>query len=82
MRRDAAKVLAMFEAREAGEAMTSIARRFGMSHSTVRQILACETYTGVVAHGGFRKEGAHEAIVPRELFDAVQGPDDAAGRCR
>ena len=73
VRRDAAKVRAAFEARAAGEAMTSIARRFGWSHSTCRQMLACETYLGIAAHGGFRNEHAHEPIVDRALFDAVQG---------
>jgi DNA invertase Pin-like site-specific DNA recombinase len=69
---EARRVEAAFRARADGEAMTSIARRFGWSHSTCRQMLACETYLGVAAHGGFRNEGAHEAIVDRDLFDAVQ----------
>ncbi len=71
--REAAKVRAAYEARAAGEAMTSIARRFGWSHSTCRQMLACETYLGIAAHGGFRNEHAHEPIVERDLWDAVQG---------
>lgn len=71
--REAAKVRAAYEARAAGEAMTSIARRFGWSHSTCRQMLACETYLGVAAHGGFRNENAHQPIIDRDLWDAVQG---------
>ncbi len=71
--REAAKVRAAFGARAAGEAMTSIARRMGWSHSTCRQMLACETYLGIAAHGGFRNEHAHEPIVDRALWDAVQG---------
>jgi DNA invertase Pin-like site-specific DNA recombinase len=70
--RDAAKVRAAFEARAAGEPISRIARRFGWSDSTCRQMLACETYLGIAAHGGFRNETAHEPIVERDLFDAVQ----------
>lgn len=69
---EAATVRAIFNARAAGEPATAIARRFGFAHSTVRQMLACETYLGVVRHGGFVNEHAHEAIVDRDLWDAVQ----------
>jgi hypothetical protein len=65
-------VRAAFEARAAGESISGIARRFGWSHSTCRQMLACETYLGVARHGGFVNEQAHEPIVERDLFDAVQ----------
>ena len=34
-------------------------------------MLQNEAYLGVIRHGEFRKEGAHPAIVSRELFDAV-----------
>jgi DNA invertase Pin-like site-specific DNA recombinase len=70
--REAERVLAMYEARAAGESFTQIARRFGFSESTVRQMLSCETYLGVVRHGRFVNEHAHEPIIGRELFDAVQ----------
>src|SRR5258708_35190818 len=61
-----------FEARRDGEPISKIARRHGWSHTTCRQILACETYTGIAAHGGFRNGNAHEPIIDRDLFDAVQ----------
>lgn len=69
---EAATVRAMFAARAAGEPATAIARRLGFAHSTVRQRLACETYLGIVRHGGFVNENAHEPIIDRNLFDAVQ----------
>jgi DNA invertase Pin-like site-specific DNA recombinase len=71
--REAAKVLEAFELRSRGLPYAEIGRRFGWSHSTTRQILANEAYLGVVRHGGFRREGAHRAIVSRDLFDRVQG---------
>jgi DNA invertase Pin-like site-specific DNA recombinase len=48
----------------------------GWSHSTVRQMLLNETYLGVVWHGEYRNENAHEAIVTRAEFDAAR-----VGRC-
>lgn len=71
-RRQAAKVVEAFERRRRGEPFASIGRRFGWSHSTTRQILANEVYLGVIRHGEFRNVDAHEPLVPRELFDAVQ----------
>jgi hypothetical protein len=65
-------VVEAFELRRDGLAQTEIARRLGWSHSTTRQILVNEVYLGVIRHGAFRKEGAHEPLVSRELFDAVQ----------
>jgi DNA invertase Pin-like site-specific DNA recombinase len=44
----------------------------GWAHSTVRQMLANETYLGVAEHGEFRNEEAHPAIVTRDEFDAVR----------
>lgn len=73
VKREAKTVLAIFEARATGEAESSIARRFGMAHSTVRQMLRCETYLGIVRHGPYVNEQAHEAIISRELWDIVQG---------
>jgi DNA invertase Pin-like site-specific DNA recombinase len=70
--REAAKVQAAFVARASGEPLSKIAKRFGWSHSTCRQMLACETYLGIVRHGEFVNEAAHEPIVSRELWDAVQ----------
>lgn len=71
-RRQASKVVKAFELRREGLPQTEIARRLGWSHSTTRQILVNEVYLGVVRHGDSRTEGAHKAIVSRELFDAVQ----------
>ena len=60
-----------FELRVQGVPLAAIGRRFGWSHSTARQILANEAYLGVIRHGGFRNENAHDAIVSRDLFDAA-----------
>ena len=68
----AAKVLEAYELRALGVPIAEIGRRFGWSHSTTRQILANEVYLGLIRHGGFVKENAHEPIVDRHLFDAVQ----------
>jgi DNA invertase Pin-like site-specific DNA recombinase len=72
MPREAAKVREAFELRAAGVPFAQIARRFGWSHSTTRQVLANEVYLGVLRHGGHVNERAHDPIVSRELFDAVQ----------
>lgn len=71
VRRLAAKVREAFELRAQGVPIAAIGRRFGWSHSTTRQILSNEVYLGVVQHGGFRNENAHDAIVSRDLFDAA-----------
>jgi DNA invertase Pin-like site-specific DNA recombinase len=70
--RQAPKVLEAFELRAAGLPFSEIARRFGWAHSTCRQILANEAYLGVLRQGDFRKLDAHDAIVPRDLFERVQ----------
>ncbi len=70
--RKARHVLAAFELRDTGLPFAEIGRRFGWSDSTTRQILANDVYIGVVQHGGFVNENAHEPIVPRDLFDRVQ----------
>jgi DNA invertase Pin-like site-specific DNA recombinase len=71
-RAEARKVEQAFELRRAGVPFAEIARRFGWSHSTTRQLLANEVYLGKIRHGGFVKERAHPPLVSRELFDAVQ----------
>jgi site-specific DNA recombinase len=70
--REAAKVRVAFELRAQGASFSLIAGRFRWSHSTTRQLLANEAYLGVARHGPYRNEHAHEPIVSRELFDAVQ----------
>ena len=40
--------------------------------TTVKYLLQNETYTGLQLFGDWRKENAHEAIVDRALWDAVQ----------
>jgi DNA invertase Pin-like site-specific DNA recombinase len=70
--RQAAKVREAFELRAQGVPISEIGRRFRWSHSTTRQLLANEAYLGRIRHGPFVNEHAHEPIVSRELFDAVQ----------
>jgi transposase-like protein len=64
-RRAAAKVQEIAERRIAGDSLSSIARRFGLAHSTVRQkrTLRCGDMVG---------ENAHSSILTREQFDALQ----------
>jgi site-specific DNA recombinase len=71
-KRGAAKVRQMAERRIAGEAFSSIARDFGLSHSTVRQILSNDVYLGVVRCGDLVNENAHPAILTRDQFEALQ----------
>jgi DNA invertase Pin-like site-specific DNA recombinase len=73
----AAKVREMAERRLAGEPLSAIARNFGLSHSTVRQILMNPVYIGRVQCGAMVREDAHEPILTREQFDAL-----AAARTR
>ena len=68
----ARSVVGAFELRARGVPYSKIGSRFGWSDSTTRQILSNDVYIGVVRHGGFVKENAHEALISRELFDAVQ----------
>jgi DNA invertase Pin-like site-specific DNA recombinase len=69
---EAAKVVEAFELRAAGRSFSEIARRFGWAHSTTRQILANETYVGTIRHGEYVRQHAHEPVVTRALFEAVQ----------
>ena len=71
--REAAKVRDAFERRAAGEPLAAIGRRYGWSHSTVRQILANVAYLGVARSGAFVHESAHPALVERELWERAQG---------
>lgn len=67
----AAKVRKMAELRIGGESLSSIARRFNLSHSTVRQILGNDVYVGTLRCGRMVTENSHPAILTREQFDAV-----------
>jgi DNA invertase Pin-like site-specific DNA recombinase len=69
---DKPKVLEAFQLRAEGEAFSRIARRFGWSHSTTRQILCNRVYLGEITLGAEVIENAHPAIVTPELFAAVQ----------
>jgi len=40
--------------------------------STLRNLIANETYTGALVIGARRRDGAHDALVSRALFDAAQ----------
>jgi Recombinase/Recombinase zinc beta ribbon domain len=70
--RAAATVQEMAERRIAGDSLSSIARRFGLAHSTVRQILANDVYIGTLRCGDMVTENAHSSILTREQFDALQ----------
>lgn len=42
------------------------------SYNSTRKFLANEVYKGVLAHGPWRNEAAHELVVPELLWDLVQ----------
>jgi DNA invertase Pin-like site-specific DNA recombinase len=65
-------VLEAFRLRAEGKPFSQIARLFGWSHSTTRQLLANRVYLGEIRLGDLVKEDAHPAIVTPELFAAVQ----------
>ncbi|HKI24522.1 MAG TPA: recombinase family protein [Gaiellaceae bacterium] len=67
----AVKVRDAFERRAAGEAFSAIGRRYGWSHSTVRQMIGNEAYIGVARSGPFVNEHAYPPIVSRGLFAAA-----------
>lgn len=71
-KRQAPKVFEAFELRAAGQPFSAIARRFGWSDSTCRQILANEAYLGILRQGDFVKLDVWPPIVSRDLFDRVQ----------
>jgi site-specific DNA recombinase len=70
-KRGAAKVRAMGEMRIAGDSFSVIARRFGLSHSSVRQILSNDAYVGTLRCGDLVTEDAHPAIFTRDEFEAI-----------
>ena len=77
-------VLAAFKAADAGKSNSYIARMFTnaevptsksserWSERSVAKLLKNEAYIGVARSGDFRNEEAHEAIVPRALFNRVK----------
>ena len=65
-------VVEAYKLRTDGVPESEIARRMRWSHSTTRQRLSNEVYLGVARAGVYRNEGAHPAIVARELWDRVQ----------
>lgn len=75
---EALAVVELFERRVAGAGLGELVRFFeeatGLkrSRTTIKQMLANESYVGVIAFGELRNEDAHTAIVERELFDAAQ----------
>lgn len=68
----AAKVRKMAELRLAGEPFSRIGRQFGLSDSTVRQILSNDVYLGILRCGALVTENAHPVILTRDQFDALQ----------
>ena len=81
---EAAIVRECFDRRRRGEAVNAIARSLAArgvettlgkpaGHTFVANMLKNEKYTGVYIWGGFREEGGMPEIIPRSLFDAVQG---------
>lgn len=69
--RQAKRVREAFQRRAAGEPFASIGRSYGWSHSTTRQLLSNVAYLGVARSGSHINEGAHPAIVERDLFEAA-----------
>lgn len=69
---DAGKVRKAFAARMAGEPVSRIAVELGMTPNGVRMMFANRVYLGEIAVGDDVNVDAHEAIIDRETFDAVQ----------
>jgi site-specific DNA recombinase len=71
---EARMVRGLFERRAGGASWTELARWMDsqgrpMSRSGLKALMENEAYLGVARNGGFRNEGAHEAIVGRALFE-------------
>jgi hypothetical protein len=71
---DAPRVVAAFEARRASPpaSLTTLSRRLGMTIAGVRSMLANRVYLGEIHIGENVNHAAHEPIVDRWTFDAVQ----------
>jgi site-specific DNA recombinase len=68
---EARQVRQAFRMRAAGAPLSKIARQIGRSHVTVHNMVGNVAYIGTVKYGQYVKQGAHEAIVDRTLFDAA-----------
>jgi DNA invertase Pin-like site-specific DNA recombinase len=68
---EARNVRTAFKMRSEGSSLSEIARKIGRSHATVHDMLSNQIYLGTVKYGGYRKEGAHQAIVDVKLFAAA-----------
>jgi len=75
---DAAVVVELFERRLAGAGLGELVRWFedatglARSRTTIKSMLANDTYAGVLRHGAFENVGGAPAIVGEELFAGVQ----------
>ena len=68
----AAMVKDIFESYLAGESTGKLARRLDMHEDKIMRMLKNHTYTGRIIYGDIDAPGKHEAIIPPELFAAVQ----------
>jgi DNA invertase Pin-like site-specific DNA recombinase len=74
-----------FRMRDRGESINTIRRYLAehgvkRSYAGVESMLASETYLGNVVFGKLRHDGAHPAIIDRDLFNRVQERKATRGR--
>jgi DNA invertase Pin-like site-specific DNA recombinase len=70
--RNAGQVRAAMRDLLAGTTILELSRRLGMTPSGVRALLRNEVYLGFLRVGPYVNESAHEPLIDRETFDAVQ----------
>ena len=69
---DAPRVLRAFELRAAGTSWPQLARDLSMGLTSVRKVTLNRVYLGEINYGEWHNPAAHEAIIPRDLFEAAQ----------
>lgn len=69
---EAAKVREIYTRFLDGTSLNQLARDYDFSVNGIKKILQNRTYVGDVKFAGENNQGVHEAIVEKELFEAVQ----------
>lgn len=68
---EADTVRAIFRDYAAGDGINRLSKRFGKAPAVIRYILQNRIYLGEVLHKGKHYPGQHQAIVDKDLFEAV-----------
>ena len=67
------KVIKMFEMKRDGASIKDICKEFKMNFQTVQHILSNKTYMGCNCYKGIWKKGRHDAVIPMDLWESVNG---------